>query len=298
MLESYRQYAHRLLGEVEQLSAGAPFHRVVEAGGAALVSGAFGVSKRKAREAARLAMSLQRQSQTARIESDLDSSVAHTISLLRTMSVRKPSLTQRGNSHTLVRKLTQAKQAVRLETRVRKVAAVLDDICAMDLLYNQDIPQYLNELAREKVQRARREREARILADPRGFEDVGLAPVNDRRAIETEMRSHPEIAQTLLGALDALTGDSKDGPRQACASARNALEQFVKKLSGEPLVKVGLSKLVSEAHAKVIGKAYDALSAPVHGPAPTRKGAEFSVRTALASCLLLTHITVNPPRRE
>lgn len=297
VLESYRQFAHRLLQGAEDLKRGAKLRPVLEEAGASLVAGVFNVRKRHARTASRVAFDLQASADMQRLGHHIESSASHVISLLKTISVRKPSLTRRGNSHLLVRKVAKATRAVKIETRIRNVAHALDDICAMDLIYNHDIPAYHDELAREKALKRRREREAMLLSDPRGFADVGMAPVNDRRAIEVELKAHPEVVKTLHGSLDALTGDSKDGPRQASASARNALERLVRDLTGEERVKDGLRRLLGEAQAKVVAKAYDAASAALHGAAPTRKVAEFNFRVVLASCIVMVHAAAQGPGR-
>ncbi len=102
-------------------------------------------------------------------------------SFVSSISVRKPGLQPNGNSQLLLRKLSRVHEATRLETRIKRVMAVLQAIRSEPLIYNRDIPRWLEEEGvRKRVERK---------------------PYETLRLLETELR---RLIQSKLGVI---TGD-------------------------------------------------------------------------------------------
>ncbi len=94
----------------------------------------------------------QQKEQLAQEEQKLEKALADLINNLTSffsmVSIKKPKLKPEGNSYLLLKRLTKVQETIRLETRTKKLIAILKAIRCEPLIYNRDIPQLL---AQEKV---------------------------------------------------------------------------------------------------------------------------------------------------
>ena len=158
---------------------------------------------------------------------------------LGTLSTDTPSLTEKGNSGNLVRKLNNAKKAVKYDTKIRRGLAVIEELRTITLIQNSSIRKYLEEQQRQSNEYSQQRKEARSI-----------------------LKNYPEEKRALLGAIERLEEGGVDAWRQCLSSCRICVENLVKKLSGEAEWKIGLPKIViSKTKRDVIKKTFQFLSA-------------------------------------
>lgn len=76
---------------------------------------------------------------------------------LSTVSIQKPRLKPTGNSFELVRQLNKVRTYKRLETKIRNTIRILNTFSNQPLIFNKDIPQFLEKVQFEKKKKAAKE---------------------------------------------------------------------------------------------------------------------------------------------
>ncbi len=158
---------------------------------------------------------------------------------LGALSIDTPSITEKGNSGNLVRKLNHAKRAVKYDTKIKRGLTVIDELRTMDLIQNRNIKKYLREQQMISKEYAQLKKEARSI-----------------------LKNYPEEKRALLGAIERLEAGGIDAWRQCLSSCRICIENLVKMVAGENVWKIGLPKIVrSKTKRDVIKKTFQFLSA-------------------------------------
>lgn len=168
----------------QKTGVGTELPAIISEFGEAFVKDAFG-SASAGRHAKKLARYYLTQQQRAQLSGQEDTiSDQHDLNLrgirsfLLTVSERRPNL--RGpNSQTLITKLENAQEFVKLESKIRRTVMVLQIIATKDLVFNNDLPKLVEE---------RQRKEARI------------EPYKILRDLETKLR---ESIQTRLQSISS-----------------------------------------------------------------------------------------------
>lgn len=211
--------------------------------------------------------------------------ISHCEDTTRGISVKSRSLTSRGNSSKLLLKLNRARRATNPPTALSSLAAALEEMAQLDLVWNVDIPSELSQRAEADAV----ERSARTTLKASSPELVRLSRAVDvfnRTAIAEGLRDHAIVSQSILGAMDALTRQGPDGNRQSIASCRSSLEALTIRLGGNGDWKESLKRVLPSAtdQRAVVG-AWNYLSGKgAHGGHdPTRAEAEYGLRITIAT---------------
>jgi len=184
-----------------------------------------------------------------------------------TVSVDKPSLTEKGNSGNLVRKLNHAKKGAKYETKINRGLTVIEELKTMDLINNRNIRKYLEEQQRQSKEYSQLKKEAKTL-----------------------LKHYPEEKRALLGAIERLDAGGIDAWRQCLSSCRICVENLVKEIAKENDWTIGLLKIVrSKTKRKIIKDTFQFLSAyGSHGKKdPGKEIAKSGVEQTFAAIRLI-----------
>ncbi len=212
--------------------------------------------------------------------------------LIRSVSVATKNITPRGNSATLVGRLVRAMEPNRLGTRIVRTLGVLEAIAALDLVYNEDIPELLRQRRQEAMEERRLAREAKLLDLSDLAPGMELVKLQNREHVRTTFAAHPEVGRMMEGALDAYASTRADAYRQALSSCRNALQLLVREVAGEVTWGAGVALLVEGSRKRLINDTWAFLSGYGSHPGgkPTKKDAAYGIRMTMASCLWLLEL--------
>ena len=205
---------------------------------------------------------------------------------LRTVSVDRKGLTARGNSSTLTKRLARAKKYKRLDTRIGHAIGELESVLEDELVYNNEIPEFLVEQRRRTKEERRRFKEAEMLDLSKTLPGMESTKLENRERLREHFRGHPAVAQMIEGALDVFASTGADAKRQALASCRSALEQAVFEVTGTRRFREGLANLAAGTRRKLVGGTYDFLSGygSHSGGTPAKKDVAYGIRMTIASC--------------
>lgn len=212
-----------------------------------------------------------------------------TISKVRTISVARKNLTQRGNSAALVTRLANARTHKRMDTQISKAIGVLGAIAEEELVYNEDIRELITRRGQELQEERKRAKEERLLDLSDLVPGIDLVKPHNREQLRARFSAHIEVARMIEGALDAHSSHGADANRQALSSCRSALELLVKKVTGESEWRIGLAKIAEGTRRKLVSDTYGFLSGYGSHPGrvPTKNDTACGIRMTLASCLWL-----------
>lgn len=194
---------------------------------------------------------------------------------LRKISEVKRGLTGAGNSLRLAGRFMKTQRFVRPTTQLAHGIAFLEELSEKRVVWNEDIPEVLSKpgYPREK---AMYETETQELIAP---------AIIDSKSLASLLAGHPSELEAIRGAIAAHEAGTPDSGRQALNSCRNAIENLVKRLSGETNWARGLEKIAAgDTRRKTVRQAYSFLSAyGTHGIAnPSRTDVELGIRMTVA----------------
>jgi hypothetical protein len=259
------------------------------AGGVDVLDFFFDLSGYK-RRARRVGKVLARDSMVRRqkeLEEEYDNWVQEVRKNLGKMSQVKSSLTRRGNSAYLAKRFRKSQQYVKPTTRLAHGVMFLEDLSERRVVWNDDIPEVLPKPKRRKKRVAYEKRTGKL---------IGPAGV-DNELLVSLLSGHPSELEAIQGAIAVFNAGTPDSGRQALNSCRNAVENLVKRLSGETNWAIGLAKLVpSETRRKTIRQVYSYLSAyGTHGIAnPSKTDVELGIRMTVAAVQSILEWTASP----
>lgn len=158
---------------------------------------------------------------------------------LKTVSQVTSTLTTKGNSQTLIKKLNHARRAVNFDTKIRRGLDPLAELKNLELIYNLEIKELLGSKGKQLKKHNHLAKNAKEL-----------------------LSDFPDERQSLLGAIERLEKGGIDAYRQCMSSCRNTIENLVKKLTNENKWRKGLEELVkSDTKRQTIKKTFNFLSA-------------------------------------
>ena len=205
---------------------------------------------------------------------------------LRTISIARRNLTGHGNSGALAKRLARTRKFKRLDTQIAHAVGELEAIVEEELVYNDDIPEFIKARRVRVLEERRRAKEAMLLDLSSGIPGMESIKQENREQLRTHFRGHDEVARMIEGALDAYASSGADSDRQALASCRSAVEQAIFETTGERNFRVGLAKLATGSRQRIIGNTYGFLSGYGSHPGgkPTKKDVGYGIRMTIASC--------------
>jgi len=173
-----------------------------------------------------------------------------------------------------------------LDTRIAHAVGELEAIAEEELVYNDDIPEFLKARRVRTLEERRRAREAKLLDLSSAMPGMESIELENREQLRTHFRGHDEIARMIEGALDASGSSGTDADRQALAWCRSAIEQAIFEATGERNFRAGLAKLATGTRRRTIGDTYGFLSGYGSHPGgkPTKKDVSYGIRMTIASC--------------
>lgn len=179
------------------------------------------------------------------------------------VSVVSPSLSPEGNSNTVLRRLGASLEQGGPTVRVARLVRALSAFEAMRLLYNDEIPRYIEQkdLSRGRLRLSVREPELKALLNT-------LPQAVNASHLEAQVRAlavAPSVTEPLLGAVARLGDPSPDSYRQGLNSLRVALDALIEVLGGPGDWKVVGKRLVSnEEQWKTVSSLHHLLSRGSH----------------------------------
>ncbi len=223
------------------------------------------------------------------LSASFDAWYQEVLGTLRRISIARSSITIRGNSGEIVRRVAKARTFKRLDTQMAKAVGALEAIAAEDLVYNTEIPELLASRRRDRRESRRRARETELLDLSDLAPGMELVRFTNREELRSRFARHPEVGRMVEGALDAHASSGADANRQALASCRSAVELLVREKTGERDWRAGLARLASGSRKRLVSDTYAFLSGYGSHPGgmPTKKDTAYGIRMTVASCLWL-----------
>jgi len=205
---------------------------------------------------------------------------------LRTISIATRNLTAQGNSGALARRLARARKFKPLDTQIAHAVRELEAVAEEELVYNDDIPDFLKARRVRTLEERRRAKEAELLDLSSATPGMETVKMENREQLRAHFHGHDEVARMIEGALDARGSSGADVDRQALASCRSAIEQAIFEATGERNFRAGLAKLATGTRRRTIGDTYGFLSGYGSHPGgkPTTKDVSYGIRMTIASC--------------
>lgn len=210
--------------------------------------------------------------------------LAEVETLVRQVSVRSRSLTARGNSTRLLAKFHRVRRATNPVTFLSTLALVLEELAAMDLLWNHEVASELE--SRKRVAEEERRSRALLRAEAgRYVRRVRSLNLYDTTAVRDALRDHSTVAESLAGAIDRLLRGGPDVERQALLSCRSAIERLAMDKTGISDGKTAVKTLLpSETDHKPVVAVMNFLGGKIHGgSSPTRADAEYGLKLTIAT---------------
>lgn len=221
------------------------------------------------------------------LEREYDNWVLEVKENLGKISEIKQGLTNAGNSANLAKRFRKSQEYVKPTTQLAHGVMFLEDLSERRVVWNEDIPEVLPKPARRK-KKVERETKPEKLISPAGV---------DNELLISLLSGHPSELEAIRGAIAAYSAGTPDSGRQALNSCRNAIENLVKRLSGEANWALGLRKIIpSETRRKTIRQVYSFLSAyGTHGMAnPSKTDVELGIRMTVAAIQSILEWTASP----
>lgn len=234
--------------------------------------------KRTASRVGKLLAAGSAASAKADLQTKYESWSESTRSALREVTVAGRGVPRKPNSALLLVRFSRTQRFLRLETRLAHGIA------------------YLETLAEERVVRNEDLRAMRPTARWRPERRTSPSIPAEAGEVARMLANLPSEREAVEGAVQVYQAHSSDFGRQAMGSIRNALENLVKRLSGESDFSAGLQKLFpSETRRRTIRQVHSFLSA--YGPhgsnVPTDADVEMGFRLGFAAIRSL--LTGAPP---
>lgn len=229
------------------------------------------------------AIEANKEAKQKELQSSFDRWFENAKGSLTEISVKRKTLRPSGDSDRLVRRLAKIKEYVKLETQARNAAKFLESLAEKPLIYNADIPEFLNGLAEEERERKRLLREKALFDFPDDLPGIDFLRFPNKSAMEDFLSDYPRVQEIMVGALEAYTGDGADRYRQALGSCRNALDALGEEVTEEtkwrPQVKARADKRVW----KIFRECYSLLSKLGAHPGgnPSEREAQFGIRQTM-----------------
>lgn len=265
---------------------GSPVGRAVVSAGTAYLAAELLGRSRFAKKVGRLAGHTLLDAGEKRFQAEVDAWSQRVVFRLEGVSVVRRNLTTSGNSSQVVGKFLATRQAAKPETRVRRGIDCLQRLAASQLVYNTEIPELLKLRQKEALDERRRQAELRMLDLP-GSPGIDALRFPHRAALLDYLQAFPEERVMIIGAMDAIVGDSPERIRHSAASARSALESAAARATGEPSWHSALP-LIRAAAPDEVGKLFvnthRLLSSLTH---PGRRGSEALAELAVKNTLNL-----------
>ncbi len=185
------------------------------------------------------------------------------------ISILTSSITARGNSSTLLRKLNSAKNAINAQTKIVRGLKAIKQLHTCELVYNRDLNAILKE---KKLQSAVASNYKEMV---RGAKDL--------------MKNYPSELESFLGAVERIEKGGLDADRQCLSSCRNTLENLIKDVSGKTDWKAGLKILVpSETRQDTIKSTHRFLSAyGAHGKTTSLDDAKSGLEQTMVAIRII-----------
>jgi len=183
---------------------------------------------------------------------------------LKRISKLTSSITLKGNSSILIRKLNHAKSGIQAGTKIKRGLKALEEINQMDLIYNYEIRDMLQVKKLNNISSSRYNQYS-----------------NDAKLL---LKNYPSELEAFLGAIERLEHGGLDAYRQCLSSCRNSIESLVKKIAQR--WPDGLNSIIrSDTKRKIIKNTYQYLSAyGVHGTkTPTEDDAKSGLEQTISS---------------
>ncbi len=234
--------------------------------GVALLDYAFNLTghKRKAKSVGTLLLEDQAKKQIDQSEDLCTQWSTQVIQFLGTISTIKMKLPKKGNSPSIVSSFTNTMNYVRTTTKLKHGIAFLESLRHKNLIYNDEINDYLKQ--KKEQERAKKRAEMIVESAPK--------PISLAHDLWEMLDMYPDEKRALEGAVFIYRSESPDANRQALSSCRNALEMLIKKVSGENNWNDGLLNISNSSQKrKTIKTTFQYLSAyGVHGPSQPSDG--------------------------
>lgn len=201
------------------------------------------------------------------------------------MSVNTRNLSPRGNSAKLLIKFNKVRRIKNAITYLDTLIAVLEEIRNLDLIWNQEIPL---EIAKRKtaVEQERKERARLRALSPRLERLSKTIDIYNRLSIAEKLKRHPNVQQSVLGALDCLQRGGPDAERQCITSCRASVEALCIEIGKNGNWKIALDNIFpSETDRKVIKNIWNYLSGKgAHGGhTTTKEEAEYALKITIVT---------------
>jgi len=220
---------------------------------------------------ARKSLSQKKQSVEVNCARQADQWLNEITTSLSSISRKNSSLTMKGNSQTLVKKFNYAKKGAQAKTKINRGLKALDELKQLDLIYNKDIGNLLQE---KKLKNTPSDQYNQYAIDAKIL-----------------LRDYPSELEAFLGAIERLEQGGLDANRQCLSSCRNCIESLVKRIAQR--WPDGLISIIpSNTKRKIVKQTYQFLSAfGVHGSeTPTDNDAKSGLEQTLSSIrLILSH---------
>ena len=192
------------------------------------------------------------------------------INNLKEISQVTGSLSNRGNSPTIVRMFNQARNGVKPDTKLRRGLGVIGRLKTYNLIFNRDIPGYLNE------------KKASDVVDRHSW----------AKNVNKLLKDYPTERIALLGAIESFEAKGIDANRQCLSSCRNCIESLVKRLSSNYKWSDGLTLIVRIGQKrKIIKDTYAFLSN--HGTHGTQIPTDADTRAGIDQTLAAVRLILS-----
>lgn len=233
--------------------------------GEVLPYGTIGVGK----EFARGALSNHQRTAQKQASERADPWLESITNYLMEVSMLTSSVTARGNSSTLIRKLNSAKNATNFQTRISRGLRAIKQLQTCELVYNRD----LNDILKEKKLQS----------------TVASKYKEMVRGAKYLIKKYPSELESFLGAVERVEKGGLDAERQCLSSCRNTLENLIKDISGKTDWKAGLKILVpSETRQETLKSTHRFLSAyGAHGKNTTLDDAKSGLEQTMAAVRII-----------
>jgi len=179
------------------------------------------------------------------------------------------SITEKGNSATLIMKFNSARKAVKAETKISRGLKAIYELQSYDLVYNRDLKRIIEET---RLNSANASQYKSMVSDAK-----------------TLLKDYPNVLESLLGAIERIEKGGFDANTQCLSSCRNALVNLIKEISRKNDWKEGLKILVpSKTRKKTIKSTHIFLSAyGAHGKDTKLEDAKSGLEQTMAAIRII-----------
>ncbi len=206
-------------------------------------------------------------------------------SKVKLMSLNTKNLTISGNSHLLVQKFNRVRKIRNPISFFDMTLAVLQELQYLDLSWNKDIAQELNN--RKEIAVVEQKERAGLRSINRVITRIARTVDSfNKLSISDQLKHYPPVQKSILGALDRLQTNAPDAERHCITSCRAAIESLCIGVGKEKDWKNSLNNIFSsDTDRKQVKGVWNYLSGKgVHGGHnPTKKEAEYCLQSTIAT---------------